>query len=499
MGDLKKLQESAKDLHVLYVEDNDALRLNATKLFQKFFENLNIAANGEEALELYKKNRADILITDIKMPRMDGLTLSEKVKSIDPRTRVIIMSAFDDKEFLLRAIRDGVFSYLKKPVNVTELTDTLFKAVEEIRKERENQLFFMHLKSIFNYQSSMVLMMYKNKPTLANQLFLDYFEVETLEEFINEYEDLTYEFLPHDGFLYQHGEINVYDVFENNEQKLFHVKMQNPKAELRHFIAKYQTIPEQKGYAIISFDDVTELNLLRLFDEKQSLQDLREEESKALYNLLEVLQRNNAQIEVHNFYKGLSITNNALINNVSKESLFLKTTYLQLKSLQFEQKTLLVSNALPRHLECSSVKRISFEQQECELQGLHFVRHSAIERKTIRVVPEEKHTVSLFIREGKFHGDVFIEDISLDAIKLNLNAFPAGLEDNEEVILDIVLELDRKPFIINTRASFYYMSESKHSFSLVFLFINTEKTNLLKYITKRQMAIIREFKGLQNG
>ena len=80
--------------------------------------------------------------------------------------------------------------------------------------------------------------------------------------------------------------------------------------------------------------------------------------------------------------------------------------------------------------------------------SLHFVKTSPITRKTIRVVPDGKQSVSLFIREGKFHGDCEIEDISLDAVKIKMNALPAGL---------------------------------------------------VKYITKRQMALIREIKGMQNG
>jgi len=499
MSEVKELQASAKGLNLLYAEDNDALRLNAQQLLKKLFETVYVAADGQEAFELFKRNSIHILITDIKMPHMDGFALIEKIKAINPSVRIIIMSAFDDKAFLLQAIKDGVFGYLKKPVNVTELTNTLLKATKEIRTEQENQIFFMHLKNVFNYQSSMVLMLKKNTPVMANQIFLDYFGVDTIDEFNKEFKDITLEFLPHDGFLYPKGEISVYDILELNEKKLFHIKMQDENRKFKHFILKYQSIPEKEDYAIVSFDDVTELNLLKLFDEKRAVEDKDEEESLALYDLLEVLQRNGGQIEVHNYYKGLSITHNGIIHEVKERSLTIKTTFLQLKAIQFEQKVLLVSDALPRYLECRSVVRIGFEQQIVQLQDLHFVAHSAVERNTIRVEPDEKHTVSLFIREGKFHGDVTIEDISLDAVRLKLNALPAGLQEGDEVTIDMVLELDKRPLIFNTKARMLRIVEARHSFSVVCMFETSKKNELVKYITKRQMAIIREFKGLQNG
>ena len=499
MSEVKELQESAKGLHLLYAEDNSALRLNAQKLLKKLFETVYVAQDGQEALELFKRNPVQILITDIKMPHMDGFALIEKIKAINPSVRTIIMSAFDDKAFLLQAIKDGVFGYLKKPVNVTELTSTLLKATKEIRTEQENQIFFMHLKNVFNYQSSMVLMLKKNRPTLANQIFLDYFQVATIEEFNQKFEDIGSMFLPHDGFLYPKGEISVYDVLSLNEKKLFHIKMQDENGVFRHFILKYQSIPEQEDYAIISFDDVTELNLLKLFDEKRTNEDREKVDSQALFDLLEVLQRNGGQVEVHSYYKGLSITNNAVIHDVSKNSLSIKTSFLQLKAIQFEQRVLLVSDALPSYLECRSVVRIGFEQQVVELQELHFVAHSAVERSTIRVEPEPKHTVSLFIREGKFHGDVVIEDISIDAVRLKLNALPAGLQEGDEVTIDMVLEVDKRPMIFNTKAKLLRVYNLRHSFSIVFIFDQLKKSELVKYIAKRQMAIIREFKGLQNG
>jgi len=500
MNSIKNLQELAKNKSILYVEDNDALRNNAAKLLKKLFSHVDTAPDGKIALELFKQHHYPIIITDIKMPHMDGITLIQHIKHIYPQTKSIVMSAYDEKEMLLKSIELGVFRFLKKPVNVTELSEVLLQALKEIRYEQNTKLFYTHLKSVFNYQSSMVVMMNDSKIILANELFLEFFQCDSLDECKNSFSSLSEVFLEHDGFLYNHNNQDALETLKLNAEKIHHVKIKNQEGKMQHFLLKYHQIPEKDKHGVLSFDDVTELNLLKLFDTKQSNTDEKLANADAMFNLLEIIQRNNAKIELHNYYKGLSITNNGVVTEVNKgESITLKTTYMQQKAVQIEQKLLLVSNALPYPIECSEIQNISFEKQTITIKALKFVSSSPVTRSTIRVVPSEKQTVSLFLGENKFYGEITIEDISLNAIKLQLNALPPGLEKGVEVRLDIVLELNKKPLIINTLATMYRKSESPHSFSVVFIFKNLKKSELTKYITKRQMELIREIKGMQNG
>jgi YesN/AraC family two-component response regulator len=501
MSDTEKLQLAATGVSLLYVEDNESLRVNATKLFQKFFKDVYIAEDGVQGLELFKKHRPQIVVSDILMPNMDGMELAKNIKHIAPDTKLMFMSAHDEKNHLYESIAVGIFRFLKKPVNLSELTKALFEAIVEIKNENKTKLFYIQLKNIFNYQSSMVVMVNDEKPLIANQVFLDFFGEETIEDFSKKYVNIGKLFLEHDGFLYNHDDINCLSTLTETVDKLYHVKMKNIEGDIRHLIVKAQKVPEKENYYIISFEDVTELNLLKLFDEKRMKNDENLKDKESMFKLLTVILRNNAKMHIHNYYKGLSITNDGLITDITDDKVTLKTNFLQQKAMQYERKCLLVSEALPHAILCEKVVNISFEKQNVELKALRFVTTSAISRKTIRVVPLEGHTVSLFVDDAKFQGDAFIEDISLDAVKINLNALPAGMVEGKSVIIDMVLELDKRPLIINTRAHMFRKIESRHSFSVVFMFeLQSEsKSNLVKYITKRQMAIIREFKGLQNG
>ena len=99
------------------------------------FELVGEAADGEMALPLIRKSRPDILITDIKMPFMDGLTLSKLVKKEIPNIKIVILSGYDDFNYAKQAINIGVEDYLLKPITKKALLERL----EEIRNHCEDE------------------------------------------------------------------------------------------------------------------------------------------------------------------------------------------------------------------------------------------------------------------------------------------------------------------------------------------------------------------------
>lgn len=98
------------------------------------------ASDGELAYPLIKKTRPDILLTDIRMPFMDGLELSALVKKEFPKIKIIILSGYSDFEYAKRAIHIGVTDYLLKPVTAKSLLEAVGKVAGSIRQEREEEL-----------------------------------------------------------------------------------------------------------------------------------------------------------------------------------------------------------------------------------------------------------------------------------------------------------------------------------------------------------------------
>ena len=95
------------------------------------------AGDGEYAYPLILKTEPDILITDVRMPFMDGLELSRLVKKVLPDTKIIILSGYNEFDYAKEAIKIGISDYLLKPVSSSNLIDALKKVADTIKEERE--------------------------------------------------------------------------------------------------------------------------------------------------------------------------------------------------------------------------------------------------------------------------------------------------------------------------------------------------------------------------
>ncbi|MCR4739391.1 MAG: response regulator [Lachnospiraceae bacterium] len=117
------------------------------------FEIVNFANNGIEALEMAQEMCPDVVMTDIKMPYMDGLTLGKKLKEQYPDIKIIILSGFDEFEYAKEAVRMEAEEYLLKPININELTGVFTRIRETLDKENDerrniNMLKQHYLKSL---------------------------------------------------------------------------------------------------------------------------------------------------------------------------------------------------------------------------------------------------------------------------------------------------------------------------------------------------------------
>lgn len=124
-------------LKILYVEDDFNIRDNTLEILRRRIEEVITATNGLEGLELYKAEGADVVITDIKMPRMDGLTMSEHIRELNPAQHIIIISAYNETEYLSKAIELGVDGFVLKPFQWNRLIGMISKIAESIWLEKE--------------------------------------------------------------------------------------------------------------------------------------------------------------------------------------------------------------------------------------------------------------------------------------------------------------------------------------------------------------------------
>lgn len=118
---------------VLLVDDNESTREKFSNLLSLYVGKIYQANNGEEGLEFYNKYNPSLIISDIEMPIMDGLTFIQEVRKVDRNIPVIIISGFASKENLLEAIKLSLINYLLKPIQHDQLILSLSKAAELIK------------------------------------------------------------------------------------------------------------------------------------------------------------------------------------------------------------------------------------------------------------------------------------------------------------------------------------------------------------------------------
>ena len=181
-------QEHLKHLTVLFVEDEEFSREICSEFLSRLVGVLVTAHNGAEGLEAWRQHKPDIIITDIQMPVMDGLTMLDEIRSVDRVVPVIIMSAFEETEYLIRSIDLGVSGYAIKPINVSRITDALLKCAQGLLIENKLHQARVYAENILETLREPLLVLDSAlKVVTANTCFYRTFKVspeETIGNFI---------------------------------------------------------------------------------------------------------------------------------------------------------------------------------------------------------------------------------------------------------------------------------------------------------------------------
>lgn len=126
-----------KHLNLLLVDDSHHIHAELYSLFSPIFKSITLAQNAEMAMDHYERTAIDIIISDIKMPGTDGLSLIEKIRETDKLIPIIVLSAHADSKYLLKAANLQVDGYIIKPLNFKKLDSALVRAVSRLEHRVE--------------------------------------------------------------------------------------------------------------------------------------------------------------------------------------------------------------------------------------------------------------------------------------------------------------------------------------------------------------------------
>lgn len=155
--------EKLKNIKILYIDDEDLIRSNAVEYLEFYCDNVYEAKDGLEGIEVYEKYKPDIIITDIKMPKLNGLEMVRQIRQKDKTTRIIVATAFLETSYLLEAIDLGLVKYLTKPITEDKLLPILKSCVLDVFEDKsifffENDISFDMLnKTLFKNEIQIML------------------------------------------------------------------------------------------------------------------------------------------------------------------------------------------------------------------------------------------------------------------------------------------------------------------------------------------------------
>ncbi|MDP4267125.1 MAG: response regulator [Bacteroidota bacterium] len=129
------------NISILYVEDIKAIREVVGNILKQKNQNIYLAQDGYEGLDIYKKFIPEIVITDIQMPGMDGISMTKEIKKINPDVQIIFCTAFIESKYFIEAIESGINFYLLKPVDNKKLFAAIDKCVDILKMRKQKQRF----------------------------------------------------------------------------------------------------------------------------------------------------------------------------------------------------------------------------------------------------------------------------------------------------------------------------------------------------------------------
>ncbi len=150
-------EDIISEIRIFYVEDEPAIREGFVRFLRRRTDNLFVFSNGKEALDAFEEHKPDLIITDIRMPVMDGLEMSDKIKKINPHVPIIVTTGHNDEELFLKSIDIGIDKYIKKPVDFSYLIDVVKKISSSIIHEKQMENHNNFLREVLDLNPNFVI------------------------------------------------------------------------------------------------------------------------------------------------------------------------------------------------------------------------------------------------------------------------------------------------------------------------------------------------------
>lgn len=170
----KNVLEKLQNLTLLYAEDEIGIRENISDSLSYYVKEVFQASNGQEAFEMYLDKKPDIILSDIHMPILNGIEFVKKVRLVDKKIPIVMITAHTDKEYLLEAVELKMEKYIVKPIELEVLFEVFKKCLESIEF---NKKILLEIDNSYIYDYDKKELKYKDNVVLLNKKEITFFEL----------------------------------------------------------------------------------------------------------------------------------------------------------------------------------------------------------------------------------------------------------------------------------------------------------------------------------
>lgn len=172
-----------KDLVVLHVEDDAIIQCHLQAILGELVGEMHVASDGQEGLTLFERLQPDVIVSDIRMPRMDGLDMVSRVREAAPELPVIFTSAYSDADYLLRAIELGVDRYIVKPFAHRQVVQAMTHVAKGLIRQKQIDEANRYNRFVLDISPNFIVTAHGDEIEYVNRTFLNAFGFSSLEEF----------------------------------------------------------------------------------------------------------------------------------------------------------------------------------------------------------------------------------------------------------------------------------------------------------------------------
>jgi len=263
-------------ISILFVEDEPSIRNELSLFLKRYAKNdLHIAKNGKEGLALFRTVKPDIVISDIRMPIMNGIDMVKEIKKLNSKQAIIFTTAHSDSSFFLDAIDMQVEGYLLKPIDLKLLGEKIKSISENIFIKRKYHEQTVVMDEIAYLQGNMLSVLNENmEPIFLNKKWMKLLGVNTIKE-LDDGICISRYFQKKEGYFYPSGDNICHWVDElykmESDNRIVAMKFHEDE-EIRAYIVSFTYI-KKTSHLIVAFAEITHIEKEKASYRKQAYTD----------------------------------------------------------------------------------------------------------------------------------------------------------------------------------------------------------------------------------